>query len=732
MKTILKLTKNLLIFLVILVVILVLFLYVYYGIYSRGLNKKEAAIRAKGRVTLVPVADTALPSQPWLNLLPVPKKVVFRNGTCSLPDNVTFSLPQADRAVADSFFTGMSGIRAAYRQGGGFLVCARDTGLRGEAYRLTLAPGGVRIFYGTPEGLHDALTSLKVLWRNYSNVIPCVDLEDAPDLAVRGVMLDIGRNKIPKLETLLELAQLLADLKYNHLELYIEGFAFAYPSFTELWEGRETPLTGSEIRQLDAFCRKNFIDLVPNQNTFGHMASWLATDAYKDLAECPNGMKMMGLISMKTTLDPSDPRSVELVSKMTDDLLPNFTSGYYNMNMDEPFELGQGKSKKLCREQGVGEVYLGYALKMHELATSRNKKLMMWGDIALRHPAILGKIPKDITLLDWGYESLYPFERNAKRLDSAGVSFILCPGTSSWTSITGRTQNMLDNIEKAAVNAVKYNGKGILVTDWGDMGHWQYLPVSYAGYATGGALAWNSGSRGTMQLSRFLDSYVFRDPSGRMGNSVLLLGKYNQYEEFLMLNMTTSMLSFQLGLRDRVMTDAIFDKIISGLTVMMKDLAPELIDTIVNRYEGRKPFDYQGLMTFVDKQEQVIGIVSLQGPDSALVKAEYLNAIRLIRLGASLRQYTTTPWHNRDGEQKTQLERMSRLCSEYLAENQRLWLERNKPGGYDLSVASLTNLQKSLTAQLAILGKPAPTRIWHRFTEKLAASAAVIYLKLFT
>jgi hypothetical protein len=166
--------------------------------------------------------------------------------------------------------------------------------------------------------------------------------------------------------------------------------------------------------------------------------------------------------------------------------------------------------------------------------------------------------------------------------------------------------------------------------------------------------------------------------------------------------------------------------------VMMKDLAPELIDTVVNRYEGRKPFDYQGLMAFIDKQEQVIGNISLQGPDSGLVKAEYLNAIRLIRLGATLRQYTTTPGDNREGEQKAQLERMSGLCSEYLAENQRLWLERNKPGGYDLSVALLEGLQKSLTEQLALLGKPAPTQIWHRFTERLAASAAVIYLKLFT
>jgi hypothetical protein len=75
-------------------------------------------------------------------------------------------------------------------------------------------------------------------------------------------MLDISRNKIPTIETLKVIAQLLADLKYNHLELYIEGFSFAYPSFRRLWEGKETPLTGDEIKELDAFCRSGFIDLV--------------------------------------------------------------------------------------------------------------------------------------------------------------------------------------------------------------------------------------------------------------------------------------------------------------------------------------------------------------------------------------------------------------------------------------------------------------------------------------
>ena len=89
--------------------------------------------------------------------------------------------------------------------------------------------------------------------------------------------------------------------------------------------------------------------------------AWLATDEFKDLAECPNGYKALGLMSMKGTLDPSDPRSIELVTRMTDDLLPNFTSQYYNVNLDEPLELGLGKEQRTCQKErgrsGISRLY---------------------------------------------------------------------------------------------------------------------------------------------------------------------------------------------------------------------------------------------------------------------------------------------------------------------------------------------------------------------------------------
>jgi hexosaminidase len=731
MRRLLNVLKYIFLTIIALVVVLVLFLYVYYGVESRKIDRQQKQAMAAESKRGNPVLSPEMSKDPeGLNLLPVPKEVHFLGGTTHLPARLTFSVPAELKSVAEHDLGAIPGTISNWQSSGGLLTCLKDTSLKEQAYELKISPSSIGIRYSSSSGLHYALVSLKVLAVNYRNAIPCLEMKDAPDMKVRGLMLDISRNKIPSVETLLSLVNMLADLKYNHLELYVEGFSFAYPSFTKLWEDSETPLTGADIRKVDSLCRLNFIDLVPNQNSLGHMNAWLATDEYKDLAECPNGYKMFGLITMKTTMDPGDPRSLALVDKMTDDLLPNFTSASFNVNLDEPFELGEGKSKKICKEKGVANVYLDYALKLHEKVTARKKKMLMWGDVGLRHPETLKRIPADITLLDWGYEAMYPFERNGKNLQDAHVKYYVCPGTSSWTTITGRTENMLGNISHAVNSGMKYGASGMLLTDWGDMGHWQYLPVSYAGYVTGAALSWNAASQGTFPLQRFLDTYIFRDSSSKMGGLVLNAGRYNHYEEFKMMNMTTTMLAFQFGLQDKVMINAVFGKILKGITGMMRDLAPNMIDTVTNAYNNRISYDYKGLNTFLDKQTDLLRQVHMKVPDSSLVRQEYLNAFRLIRLGSEVKRYIVMKDEMSKSAKLQSLGKMDSLCTSYLAENKKLWLARNHPGGYDTSTASLVSLQNDIRKKEEIVKGSFMKAGFNRFLEKISSAGIALYMKL--
>ena len=102
-------------------------------------------------------------------------------------------------------------------------------------------------------------------------------------------MLDVSRCKVPTMETIFELIDLLSLLRFNEFQLYIEH-TFAFREHKTVWENF-SPFTGSEIKEIDSYCSDRFIELVPNLNSFGHFERWLRHEPYKKLAECPNGFQ---------------------------------------------------------------------------------------------------------------------------------------------------------------------------------------------------------------------------------------------------------------------------------------------------------------------------------------------------------------------------------------------------------------------------------------------------------
>jgi len=96
-----------------------------------------------------------------------------------------------------------------------------------EGYALTIDRSGVTIEFREPPGLRAATATLRQLLRQCGRRLPCLNIRDWPDFARRGVMLDVSRGRVPKLETLLDLAEKLAGLKINELQLYTEH-TFAY------------------------------------------------------------------------------------------------------------------------------------------------------------------------------------------------------------------------------------------------------------------------------------------------------------------------------------------------------------------------------------------------------------------------------------------------------------------------------------------------------------------------
>ena len=360
-----------------------------------------------------------------------------------------------------------------------------------QGFRLTLSSRKMRIEASDEGGLFYGRQTLAQLRLKAGEAgLACRVIEDWPDYRHRGYMLDVSRDRVPTMGQLFHLVDQLAVLRYNQLQLYTEH-SFAYADHRTVWENA-SPITAAEMRELDAYCRERCIELVPNQNSFGHMERWLCYPGYHHLAECPGGFAhpLGGWREQGSVLRP-EPRSLEFLDGLYGELLPNFTSGRFHIGGDEPWELGQGASRERVEAEGKHAVYLDFLSRVCRLAEAHGAAPMCWADVLLEAPDSIESLPAGVTPVLWGYEADHPFEAQCAVLASLERPFYVAPGDSTWTSHTGRAHTMEANLAAAAATGLKYGASGYLLTHWGDGGHPQPWVVSIAALVRAGLTAWN-------------------------------------------------------------------------------------------------------------------------------------------------------------------------------------------------------------------------------------------------
>lgn len=456
-------------------------------------------------------------------LVPHPRKVMWTNSTFTLTDDMV-------RTLRDPQSYTRSGIGRGVWQ---FVDWRRSADVSERGYRLIIDGDGIHLIEHDPsERILGAFSGLRTLQQIFlqreGDALPFVEIEDHPagvDGFARGYMLDISRDRVPTLDTLFALVEKLAFLKYNQLQLYTEH-TFAYPGHEAVWRDA-SPLTAAEIRALDAHCQEHFIELVPNQNSLGHMERWLKHESYNHLAESPDGFTApWGEVRSPSTLYPGMPESLDLVVELHRELREHFKSQQVNIGCDEPWELGQGRSQERADEVGVGEVYMEWIEKLYAALDDGQTTVQMWGDIIANHPELVPRLQamEHLVMFDWGYEANHPFAERARMYAEAGIPRVMVPGTSSWNAIVGRIDNMRGNIEGAIDAGIEHNADGMLLTDWGDNGHWQPYDVSDPALLYAAGMAWNPDTNRDMDLAAALDALIYQDGACSVGEAILSLG----------------------------------------------------------------------------------------------------------------------------------------------------------------------------------------------------------------
>ncbi|HJT65767.1 MAG TPA: family 20 glycosylhydrolase [Pyrinomonadaceae bacterium] len=385
-----------------------------------------------------------------------------------------------------------------------------------EAYILQANANGVVIAGGAAAGVFYGLQTLKQLVRGQGAdaFIQGVDIYDVPAMRWRGVSDDVSRGPVPTVNYIKRQLRTFAAYKLNLHSFYMEQ---TFASSAHPLIGPEGgSLTPDEIRELVAYAKSYHIELVPEQQTFGHLHKALKLEKYAPLAETPYG----------DVLSPQQEGTYALIADWYRELDQLFPGRFFHIGADETFELGQGQSREAARTRGVGAVYFEHLNRVHDLLKPYNRKLIFWGDIALNHPDLIGSIPKDLIVANWDYA---PRDSYAARIDpfrNAGLQQLVCPGVWGWNQIFPNVDNASQNIINFVRDGQAAGAIGMLNTTWDDDGE-TLFEMSWYGIVLGAAASWQNGAVDQTRFDADFDWALFRNDGDQFVKAIHALGSVN-------------------------------------------------------------------------------------------------------------------------------------------------------------------------------------------------------------
>jgi hypothetical protein len=367
-----------------------------------------------------------------------------------------------------------------------------------QGYRLQADGGKISVTAASGAGLFYGAQTLRQLLVPQGRRLSCpaVSIEDWPNLEWRGVHIDLSRGPIPTLEYMKKQIRCLAEFKVNLYALYLER-VFDYQS--QGLKHEDGALSAAEIKELVAYAKDYHVTILPEQQAFGHLHRLLKYDLYSDLAETPHGH----------VLAPVQQRSYDLIRSMYSELAPLFPGPFFHIGADETFELGTGQSQARAKEVGLGRLYLEHLQKVNEIMVPYHKRLLFWGDIAVKYPALLGVLPKDMVAVPWGYDLDTEYEAITKPYKDAGFDFIVSPGVSNWNRIWPNLDVAFANIKDFAREGQKLGALGLLNTTWNDDGE-SLLDMTWPALTLGAACSWQPAQTSTSAFAASYDWAFYR------------------------------------------------------------------------------------------------------------------------------------------------------------------------------------------------------------------------------
>ena len=314
-----------------------------------------------------------------------------------------------------------------------------------EAYSLQVSSDGIRVEAARPAGFFYALQTLKQLMPSRAVMagvagavsevsgwkLPEVTINDTPRFGWRGFMLDEGRHFYGK-EEIKKLLDVMAAYKLNRFHWHLtedQGWRLEikkYPLLTDVGATRQSKVlawgdvkpdgqtyagyyTQDDAREIVAYARERFIEIVPEVDIPGH--SQAAVASYPEFLSCdPENKHEVWLWQGVSgdVINVANPQAVQFAKDVIDELTDIFPFGYIHLGGDE-CPTHKWENNALCQEQlkqigssNYRDLQINFYRQLKEHISTkpaaRQRSLIFWNEVLHGNTAPLGS---DITIMAW-------------------------------------------------------------------------------------------------------------------------------------------------------------------------------------------------------------------------------------------------------------------------------------------------------------------------------------------
>jgi hypothetical protein len=381
-----------------------------------------------------------------------------------------------------------------------------DPAMHNEGYIIVPdGQGGLAVIAETSAGIFYGAQTVKQLIRGSGQdaVLLVPTLRDWPAMAYRGISDDWSRGPLPNTEFLKREIRTLAAYKINIFSPYFEH-TFAYDSSpVAVFPGGA--MTPDEARELVAYAAQYHITVIPEQESFGHLHHLLKFEQFSSLGETPHG----------SVLAPGDAATLPLIGSWFTELAKVFPAPYAHIGADETFELGLGKTREHVDQQGLGAVYIDFLKQIHSTLEPNHKRLLFWGDIAVKSPELVATLPKDMIAVPWEYRAHSDFKPIIEPFIKAGLETWVAPGVNNWSRLYPNNNEALANIRAFVRDGQALGATGVLNTVWNDDGEGVF-DQNWFGVLFGAAAGWQPGESSEEAFSSSFGLAFHQDPTGKV------------------------------------------------------------------------------------------------------------------------------------------------------------------------------------------------------------------------